>query len=805
MLEFVRELRYSARALLRTPGFSLVFVLTLGLGIGANTAIFSLVRGVLLRPLPHRGGEDIIHVCQTAVVHAIPNATLSVPEIVDYRAVAKTAEGFAEFSALTFTMLGYDEPRRVRAGIVSGNYFDVMGLAPVRGRLFSSEDDGHTAHPVMVLTHDYWQRGFGGDAEAVGKTFRMNGMTVTIVGVLEPVPHYPERTDVFVNTVTSPHHMSAAMTDDRQHRMTQVFARLAEGSSIETTVTELHGIAGRLALEYPEAYMDVEGPRVSVAALKDELTVRARPTLYVLLATAGFVLLIACANVANLTVSRTLRRERELAVRTAMGAGQSSLRRLLLAENLLLSLAGVGVGLIVTAAAWNPLVSFAARFTPRAVEIELDGAVLMFSIVIALVAATASALAPRLPAPGTRSTGSVRKGKLQRGLAVAQLAVSFVLLVGAGLLTRTLLNLQRVDTGYRVENVLSMEIPLSRGRRTPAEIRGFYDTIERRTQELPGVVAAAMTSQIPLGGAPILFEVGVDGFQLDPDASVPRADYRAVSPDYFDTMGVALVEGRGFRTTDHAEAALVAVINASMARFYFPDRSPVGQRIRWSDEQIRFVGIGDGWRTIVGVVADTKDFGLNEEPVHVLYQPFAQEPWAGGLVARTASDPALLAPAIVAIVRGLSPDQPIEKIRTLRQIRSETVAPERLNAILIGAFASLASLIAAVGVFGVLAFSVSQRTKEFGVRLSFGADERSLRNLVLREGMALQLAAVALGAVVALGLSRFLRRFLFEIEPVDPVTMIAAAVLLGVVALAASWAPAWRASRVEPVEVLRAE
>jgi len=675
--------------------------------------------------------------------------------------------------------------------------------------LFSAEDDGHKADPVMVLTHDYWQRGFGGDVAAVGKTFRMNGMTVTIVGVLEPVPHYPERTDVFVNTVTSPHHMSASMTDDRQHRMTQVFARLAEGSTIETVTTELHGIAGRLALEYPEAYMDVAGPRVSVVGLKDELTVRARPTLYVLLATAGFVLLIACANVANLTVSRTLRRERELAIRMAMGAGRSSLRRLLLAENLLLSLAGVVVGLLVTAAAWNPLVSFAARFTPRAVEIELDGAVLMFSIVLALVAATVSALAPRLPAAGTsahaRSTGSARQRKLQRGLAVAQLAVSFVLLVGAGLLTRTLLNLQRVDTGYRVENVLSMEIPLSRGRRTPAEIRSFYEAIERATQELPGVVAAAMTSQIPLGGAPILFEVGVDGFQLAPRASVPRADYRAVSPDYFDTMGVALIEGRGFRTTDHAEAALVAVINASMARFYFPDRSPLGRRVRWSDDQIRFVGIGDGWRTIVGVVADTKDFGLNEEPVHVIYQPFAQEPWPGGLVVRTASDPAALTPVIVDIVRGLAPDQPIEKIRTLRQIRSETVAPERLNAILIGAFASLASLIAAVGVFGVLAFSVSQRTKEFGVRLSFGADERSLRYMVLREGMALQLTAVVLGAVVALGLSGFLRGFLFGIEPVDPVTMVGVALLLGVVALAASWAPAWRASRVEPVEVLRAE
>lgn len=341
MSDAIRELHHAVRALASAPGFTLVFIVTLGLGIGANTAIFSLARGVLLRPIPHRGGDALVHVRQTAVVSALPDATFSVPEVVDYRAVVTTTEGMAEFSALTFTMLGLDEPRTVRAGIVSGNYFDVLGLAPVRGGLFQSDDDGHTADPVMVLTHEFWRKVFGSDANAVGETVRMNGRSVSIVGVLEPVPHYPERTDVFVNTVASPHHMSAAMTDDRQHRMTQVFARLAPGVSIEEATAELDGIAARLALEYPEAYVHVPGPRVSITPFKDELTMRARPTLLVLLATAGFVLLIACANVANLTVSRALGRERELALRGALGAGRARLRRLLLMENLLLALVGV--------------------------------------------------------------------------------------------------------------------------------------------------------------------------------------------------------------------------------------------------------------------------------------------------------------------------------------------------------------------------------------------------------------------------------------------------------------------------------
>jgi len=531
-----------------------------------------------------------------------------------------------------------------------------------------SEDDGHTADPVMVLTHEFWRRVFGSDPDVVGRTFRMNGRSVTVIGVLEPVPHFPERTDVFVNTVTSPHHMSAAMTDDRQHRMTQVFARLAPGSSLEAATAELDGIAARLAREYPEAYVDVPGARVSITTLEDELTVRARPTLFALLATGGFALLIACANVANLTVSRTLRREKELALRSALGAGRSRLRWLLLSENLLLALAGVVVGVVFTKLSWNLLVNFAARFTPRASEIALDGLVLGFTVAIAVAAAVVSALAPPLPTPGTgtgagmRATGGAHQRALQRGLVVAQLAVSFVLLVGAGLLVRTLQNLQRVDTGFAIENILSMEIPLSRGGRT-----------------------------------------------------------------------------------------------------------------------------------------------LDQSPGHVVYQPFDQEPWAGGLLVRSRVDPPALAPQLAGIVRGLVADQPVENVKTLRELRAETLGPERLNAALIGGFAVLAALIAAVGVFGVLAFSVSQRTQEFGVRLSFGADTASLRRLVLGEGFRIQLVALLLGVVASLGLAQFLRGFLFGVEPVDPITLVSVAALLTVVALVAAWAPAERASRVEPVEVLRVE
>jgi len=803
-------MRQIFRSLRLSPGYTAAFVLTLGLAIGANTAIFSVVRGVLLKPIPHRGGDSILHLRQTAVVTALADATWSVPEIADYRESATTIAGFAEFSALTFTMLGHEQPRRVHAGIVSANYFEVLGLRPVLGRLFEPADDPRTADAVMALSHEFWNRAYGADPGVVGSTARMNGRTITIVGVLEPVPHYPERTDVFVNTVTSPHHMSAAMSDDRQHRMTKVFARLAPGRTTDQALAELEALAGSLALEYPEAYETPEGSRITATPLSEELTHRARPTLFVLIATAAFVLFVACANVANLTMSRALGRRRELAVHGALGAGRFRLRSLVLSENLVLSLAGAALGLVLTQMSFSALVAYTARFTPRASEVALDGVVLATMLVLATGAAFLTALAAPLPAPGNGATeDAARAGngraarRLQRGFVVAQLALAFVLLAGAGLFTRSLSNLTRVDPGYDVDTILTMEIPARRAGQTPAQLTSYYRTIQSETAALPGVEAVALTSSLPLTGAPATLAVGVEGYALDPEAPVPRADFRAVSPDYFRTLGIRLVDGRAFADSDDAEAAKVVVINEAMASYYFAELSAVGRRLRWTDEQARFIGVDDGYRTVIGVAEDTRDHSLEQPSVHVVYQPMSQEPWVQSLAVRARTEPTSLTQSVTEIIRRADAEQPIENVRTLAEIRAETLSPQRLNAALIGGFAALSLVIAAVGVLGVLGFSVSQRTRELGVRASLGADARALLTLVLREALTLQAAGLVIGVIAAAGLSQFLRGMLFGVEPADPATLIEVGLVLATVATAAAFIPAWRASQTDPTEVLR--
>ncbi|MFB3111367.1 MAG: ABC transporter permease, partial [Gemmatimonadales bacterium] len=504
----IQHLRYAVRSLFKSPGFTLAFVLTLGLGIGANTAIFSVVRGVLLRPLPHAEGDRLVYLRQSAELAGVDNILFSVPEILDLRSAAETLTGFAEYSALTFNMLDQGEPAQVLAGIVTGNYFDVMGLRPIMGRAFDSGDDGEVAAPVMMLSHDYWMSALGGDPDVVGNTVRVNGRTSTIVGVLQAAPLYPEGTDVFVNMVTSPHHLSATMVHGRTHRMTEVFARLTPGNTAQTAQVELAQIAAGIHAEYPEAYQEASGYRISITPLRDVLTQRAALTFYVLLGTAAFVLIIACANVANLTLTRSIKRERELVVRAALGAGTARLRRMLLAENLLLSFAGAGIGLILAYTGVDLLVAFAERLTPRAAEIRLDGLVLGVTLLVAVGAAVAFAFVPSLPEAGamgtviaqgnTRTTGSLARTRIQRGLVVAQLAVTFVLLTGAGLFVRTLVNLYAVDPGVDLENVLTMEVPATTAGRTDAQILAYYEQMRDRVAAVPGVEEVGIGSSIPL-------------------------------------------------------------------------------------------------------------------------------------------------------------------------------------------------------------------------------------------------------------------------------------------------------------------
>ena len=817
MEAIMRDVRHAMRGLRKNPGYALVFIVTLGLGIGANTAMFSAVNGVLLRPLPHADGDRLVYLRQSALLADTENALFSVPEIDDYRRGAPSLEAVAEFSALTFTMLGYDAPRLVRAGIVTGNYFEVMGLSATLGRTVGIEDAGEGAPAVIVLSDAYWRSAFGADPGIIGTTVEMNGRIATFVGVAEPAPPYPEATDIYVNLATSPHHLDASMSHDRRHRMTEVFARLAPAATVESLRTEVSTITARIHEEYPESYAATSGFDVTVTPLKTQLTARARPTLLLLLGTAFFVLIIACANLANLTLTRVLRRDHELAIRVALGGSRAALRRELLVESLVLASAGAALGLLLASVSLNLLISFAERFTSRASEIALDPSVFAFALVAAVFASVFFTMVPPLPdgdgvsraltKGGTRSTVGAGAKRAQRALVVAQIGTSFVLLVGAGLLLRTMMHLNRIDPGFDAAQILSMDIPPNALMRADEETRNRYLAIVEDVRALPGVDDAALAMSVPLSSSgnftTMTMEMAVEGDVLVPGAPQPRADFRVVSSGYFSTMGIELLRGREFTSTDVGDAQLVVVINESMARTHFGERDPLGQRIAWTNP-LSSAGPPE-WRTVVGVAADTKDGGLVAEVFHAMYMPYQQMLLAGALVVRVSGDPVAVAPAVREAILAHDSNQAIDNVMTIAALSSESVAPQRLNALLLGGFAVLALVIAAVGIGGVLAFSVGSRTREFGVRCALGARRQQVWSGVVTEGVTLAALGVSLGTVVAVVMTRFISGLLVGVQALDPVTFVAVGLLLGGVAIIAAWVPAWRAASVTPMEALAAE
>jgi len=807
-MSFPSDLRRVFRSLYGAPGFTIAVVLTLALGIGANTAMFTLLRGTLLRPLPNRGGERLVHLRQSAPGAGQASVLFSVPEIIDYREAATSFTGLAEYSPMTFTMLAEDVPVHVQAGVISGNYFDVMGLTPVLGRLTSRQDDGAAAPPVAVLSHQFWMEHFGGDPAVVGRNVRINDQASTIVGVVQRVPHYPARTDVFVNTVTSPHHMSATMVQGRTHRMTEVFARLAPNASLEQTRTEIEQIANRVHADNPEAYEAASRFETSAALLRDALNERASHTLWLLMGAAAFVLLIACANVANLTLMRGVRREREMLVRAALGAGTWRLRRLLLAENLTLALIGGALGVLVAFAGLQMLIAFAEQLTPRADEIRLDGLVLAVSLAAAVVLSFVPQIQVEkaLAATGKRTTAGRAGRRLQGTLVIAQLAVCVVLLTAAGLLVRTLTKLQSVETGVQSENVLTMEIPIDGESIDRATKLSMYQRMRDGIAQLPSVQVAALGSNVPLRPTIFVLEVKADGRPLAAGEATPRSVYKTADADYFQAAGIPLLQGREFASTDRHDSGPVVILSRALAEHLFPDRDPIGQRVAWTGEVLNFIPVSGDWRTVVGVVGDTRDAGLDSEPTPIVYQPFAQEElFAAALVIKSSSDAALLAPTVQRTIRELYRQQLIENVATLDEIRDATVAPRRLNALLIASFGTLAMIIAGVGIAGVLAFSVSARTAEIGIRMSLGAEAGRVHRMVLREGGVLLAIGLALGATGALLTSRLLRGLLFGVAPNDPVTLIGVILILAAVGLGACWVPAMRAARIDPAVALRAE
>lgn len=808
----LRDVRYGARILFRNPGFTAVAVLTLGLGIGANTAIFSVIYGVLMKALPYRDGNQLVIVQQQAPLAGVNNVPFSVKEIQDYREQNQTLNDVVEHHTMSFILLGGQEPQRVQTGVVSANFFDVLGVKPLLGRTFVETDEQHDADAVLVLSYQYWRGSHGGDPAIVGRVFQMNNRPHTVIGVLPPIPQYPNEQDVYMPTTQCPTRASEQFKANRNARMMSVFGRLKPDVPVEQAQADLSTLAGNLQKQYPDSYPANRGYAASVVSLQEELTRRAKPTFLILLGTAGLVLLIACANVANLTLARLMRREREIAIRAALGAGRGRLIRQLLTESTLLSIAGGALGLFFAAGGLQLLVSFAARFTTRAGEIRIDGLVLLFTLLISVATGLIFGLMPAFTSDqhltaalkeGGRSSAGLKRQRVRNALIVAQVGVSFILLIWAGLMLRSLIKLQHVDPGFSPERVLAMRISPNWSRfNTNQDTRALLMRILDKTRAVPGVMSAALGSTFPMNQLGITNGPAFRGFQIEgrpvPEGELaPQADLRAASTDYFETIHQPLVVGRTFNEGDNDKTVPVAVINQTTARHRWGDEDPMARRITLDG--------GKTWLTIVGIVGDVRQYGLDHEPTDEIYLPLAQVGFGGFLLVRTAVDPMSMANLIRETVYQVDSDTAIDRVQTLEQVRSDAVASPRLTAILLAMFAGLALVITAAGIAGVMALSVNQRTHELGVRLALGATPGKVLRMVMKQGMLFVLIGLSVGVVGALLLGQLMSSLLFAVEPTDPVTFLLVALVLIGVAAAACFVPARRVTSIDPMLALRSE
>jgi putative ABC transport system permease protein len=812
---FLTDLRFAARSLTRVKGLAVTVILTLALGIGANAAIFTVVQGVLLKPLVNRDEDRLVYIRHSAPGVGMENAAFSVPELKDLSASVTTLSAFGDFSTIEFTMVGLGEPRVVRAGVVGGSYFEVMGLRPVLGRLIDATDDGPAAAGVAVLTHRFWTTTLGGDPGVVGRTIRLGERSATIIGVLQPAVPYPSETEIIANVVTSPHHLDATMVDGRVHRMTELFGRLAPGADVDAARAELRAVHQAMVQAHPESYQKDADFRIDAVRLRDQITSSARTVLLVLLAAAALVFIIACSNVANLILARSVRREGELAIRAALGAGAGALRRTLLAESLLLCGVGAILGVLIARPMVAVLARYASRFSVRALDLTVDSSLLWVGTGLALIAAVLLAFVPRLPSTDATNgfglnNGSVRvtsgTNRRLRLFAVTQIAASFVLLAGAGMLMTTLFRLQAADTGFNLRNVLALHVPTPPGK--PEEVAVFYREAMRRIAELPGVERVAVGTAVPWRDAGVFgpgFQFSAEGYAKANGEEDPRARFRTVSPGFFAALGVPIIAGRDFTDADRKDNEPVVIISQSVAQRMFSSQEALNRHLMWTDPVMKFIDVSTGPRRIVGIAADVDDENVVPGKAMTVYHPFEQEIGGGRLFVHASSDPYAMVPAITRLIRDLSPEQPVERATTLEDVRAEVLAPNRLNALVFGGFAGVALMISIVGVAGVLAFSVSARTREFGVRLAIGSEPRHLLTRVLGEGAVIAGIGVGLGVVGGFVLARLAGGYLSEIRLPGAVPLLGAAAVLVASAVLASLVPASRAANVDVMQALRDE
>jgi putative ABC transport system permease protein len=798
-----QDARYGLRMLLKKPGFTLTAVITLGLGIGATSTIFSFVNGILLRPLPYQDSERLVLLDETAPKQGIASMGVSFPNFLDWQEQNRVFTGVAAYGGGDdYTLTGSGEPEELSGASVSYNTFEVLGVAPILGRTFTAEEDRPKNDLVVILSHELWERRFGAKPNVIGQKITLNNRSFTVIGVMPPGFKFPEVDDLWV-----PLALDTTMWTRNDHGLSAI-ARLKPGVTLEQAQSDISVVARRIEEQNP---VTNEGMGVNLIPLREGLAGDYRKALYILMGVVGLVLLIACVNVANLLLARASARAKEIAIRTALGAGRWRIFRQLLTESVVLGLMGGALGLTLVFWGLDLLLAAIPIDLPFWMKFNLDGRVLGFTIGVTLLTGLIFGAAPALQASkvglneslkdGGRGASGVGRHRMLRSLVVAEVALSLVLLIGAGLMTRSFMRLQHTSAGLNPENLLTLRLNLPVSKYdTPEKRQAFYKELLERIGAAPGVAAAGAVSNLPLGGDNWGRSLTVEGFPVLPVGQAPAVNHCVITPNYFRAMGIPILMGRDFTNADASDLMKVTIIDERLAREYWPNESPLGKRVRFGPPEDN-----EPWHVIVGVVGAIKHESLRLTRRRTVYLAHAQIAIDDMALTVRAANPENLTPVIRAQVKAMDPDLPIINVRTMTEVVSRSVWQPRLYAILFGVFAAVALALASVGVYGVMAYSVSERTREIGVRVALGAQRRDVLKLVVSQGMALALIGAGAGLGASLALTRLMQSLLFEVSATDPLTFAGLAALLSFVALMACYLPARRATKMDPMIALRCE
>lgn len=809
MSDLGQDIRFAVRMLVKNPAFTCIAVLALALGIGANSAIFSVVNSILLRPLTFRNPAQLVMIWENATHLGFPKNTPSPANFLDWQKQATVFDGMAAMAETSFNLSGVGEPERLPGRRVSANLFDLLGVPAALGRNFVAEDDKPGTH-LVLLSHDLWQRRFGSDPNVVGRAIILNSESYTVVGVMPKFPHLPGY-GTHEDELWVPMAFPAEEASQRGNHFLEVIARLKSGVTLQQAQAEMNTIAARLAQEYPDHNTRISA---TVSPLHEEVVGDIKPALLILLGAVGFVLLIACANVANLLLARAAVRQKEIALRLALGANRARLTRQFLTESVLLAALGATVGLLLSFAGLKVLKLFIPAEVTQVETISIDGRVLLFTALVALVTGLLFGLAPATQASnfnlnetlkesGRDSAASSKGNRLRGMLVIGEVAVSFILLIGAGLLINSFFHLRNLDPGFRADHLLTMKVDLPEAKYPDREKRvAFFDEVLRRVRPLPGVKSAAIAGNLPLTYNGDSMSIGAEGIPDPAPGQGVDVIYRVIGPGYLETMGIPLVRGRDFNDRDAVDSNYGVIISEKMAQHYWPGQDPLGKRVKPGSTTSQAP-----WREVIGVVKDVRQNDFVAPPKMQMYFSYRQlkDLSANALVVRTTVPPMTLAGPVRNAIWSVDKDQPVADIDTMEHIVSGAVARQRFSMLLLAIFAALALVLAAVGIYGVMSYSVAQRTREIGIRMALGAQRSDVLKMTVKQGLALVGTGLVIGVVAAFLLTRVMASLLFGISATDPVTFLGISFVLLAVAVLASYIPALRATRVDPMIALRAQ